>query len=157
MNPPLDIDRQNDVILVLAMGGTMKVAADFIGCTERTLYNNARRDKEFRKRIRRAKADVELSCLKAVRKASHDDQNWRASVQMMKYLDPDRYACKANTMPIKNAEKFMNEFAKLILSFVDNPATMQKIDECLNQSKKTLRDGKTPKQPDSHPHREKPR
>jgi hypothetical protein len=156
MKPALDNDRKDDVILVVALGGTMQMAADYVGCSERTLYNHTRQDREFRRRIRRARIDTELGCLKTIKKASHDDQNWRAASQLMKHLDPDRYARKADTVPIKEATKVMDAFVDSVLSCVEDPATAQKIHKCLRQSKRSLRDRKTAKQSNRNPSRAQP-
>src|SRR5689334_5656597 len=112
MKRSLDNDRKNDVYLVIALGGTMKMAAEYVGCSERTLYNYERTDREFRRKIRRAKIDTELGCLKTIKQASHDGQNWRAANQMMKHLNPDEYARRAKTMPVKYVDKFLNEFMR---------------------------------------------
>jgi hypothetical protein len=153
MNTPLDNDRKNDAILVLALGGTMKMAADFVGCSDRTLYNHARQDREFRKRLRRAKVDIELGCLKTVKKAAHDDQNWRAANQLMKHLNPDRYTRKADTVPVKHAKEVMDAFVDSILSCVEDPATAQKIHKRLRQAKKSVRDRKAAKKSNPQPPR----
>jgi hypothetical protein len=156
MKPSLDDDRKNDVCLVLALGGTMKMAADYVGCSERTLYNHARHDREFKRRICRAKIDTELGCLKTIKKASHDDQNWRAASQLMKHLNPDLYARRADTVPVKYVNEYLDEFMVLMLSVVDDPATIQKLDQILKQAKSDLRDRKTARRSNPKSTRERP-
>jgi hypothetical protein len=147
MKPVLDNDRKNDVILVLGLDGTIKMAANYVGCSQRALYCNAKRDPEFKKTILRAKSDIDLGCLKTVKKVAHDDQNWRAANQLLKYLDPDQYSRKPDTIPVKHAQLLMTELAAAIGDEIDDDAKRERIHRRFGIIAGNIRDGKTAKQP----------
>jgi hypothetical protein len=120
----------------------MKMAADYVCCTERTLYNTAKRDPEFQKRLRRARLSPELLCLKTLSKASHNDENWRAAIHMMKHLYPERYARKPNTMPIEQVKELIVEVVAAIDSVVTDDRTRARIGHRVEKVIRRMHSGK---------------
>jgi len=47
----LDADKKRDILTILAMGGTRRTAAEYVGCTRQTIRNTANRDPQFAARL----------------------------------------------------------------------------------------------------------
>ena len=46
MQKALDPDKKENILAILSVGGTRAMAASFVGCHPRTIYNEACRDKK---------------------------------------------------------------------------------------------------------------
>jgi hypothetical protein len=88
------------------------MAAEMVGCTERALFYALKRDLEFRKKYYQSKNATEFVCLKTLHPAAHDPKNWFAAQSLMKSLHPERYARRADTIPVKHIRHVMSELVK---------------------------------------------
>jgi hypothetical protein len=90
--PKLDEVKRGQIIDVVRLGGSTATAAAAVGCSARTVYNTAERDRKFAERLREARAMHEMTLIKRIGDAACDAKYWRAAAWMLERLDPDRFA-----------------------------------------------------------------
>jgi hypothetical protein len=112
----LDISRQKQVCTILAVGGTRKIAAQYVGCSERAIRNAAKRDAGFAEQLRRSETSPELDYLKTLDQAARDPKSWRATRWMLEHLYPERYTRKANQFGPSEVQAILRSFVDRLLS-----------------------------------------
>lgn len=88
----LDEAKRREIIAILSVGGTRKMAATYVGCATATIRATARRIPEFAKELREAELGPEHTFLKAIKTAAEDVKQWRAAAWALERLFPERYA-----------------------------------------------------------------
>ncbi|TWT75808.1 hypothetical protein Pla123a_25900 [Posidoniimonas polymericola] len=81
----LDEGKQREVCALLTAGMTVREAADYLGCCEKTIRREQRRDEGFDERVRRARMHARLGPLQAVRQAAAT--HWRAAAWLVDRQD----------------------------------------------------------------------
>lgn len=89
--------KKNEFCALLAAGFNIKHAAQFIGCSARTVRRHAAVDEAFRQRLRKAEANIRLTALETIRKAAAT--NWKAAIWLVQNAGglegpPEDYACR---------------------------------------------------------------
>ena len=94
MQKVLDADKKQNVLAILSVGGTRLMAAGYVGCHPRTIYNEARRDKKFAEQIGRHEVSPELAFLNTIFRAGTDGHQWRAAKWALERMYPTRYGAR---------------------------------------------------------------
>ncbi|TWT75451.1 hypothetical protein Pla123a_29600 [Posidoniimonas polymericola] len=81
----LDEGKQREVCALLTAGMTVGEAAAYVGCCEKTIRREQRRDEDFDERVRRARVAARLGPLQAVRNAAAT--HWRAAAWLVDRQD----------------------------------------------------------------------
>ncbi|TWT78043.1 hypothetical protein Pla123a_18430 [Posidoniimonas polymericola] len=81
----LDEGKQREVCALLTSGMTFGEAAAYVGCCEKTIRREQRRDEDFDERVRRARMAARLGPLQAVRQAAAT--HWRAAAWLVDRQD----------------------------------------------------------------------
>jgi Helix-turn-helix domain len=86
----LDDGKRREICALLTAGYPMYAAADYVGCSPRTIKREIRRNSEFADRVRRAETAGQLEPLSTVRNAAKSD--WRAAAWYLERTNPSRFA-----------------------------------------------------------------
>jgi len=139
----LDAAGQATVCKVLAVGGTLEMAARVVGCTERAIRYAAARDPDFHQRLLAAKEQTAFRSLETLRRAAVDDpaKNWRAAYYHARMVYPERYHRPANTLPVKQVRKLVDhavgqvvrQTLKVIDTNITDPETHHRIGQNLEK------------------------
>ena len=89
----LDDYKQRQIIAILAIGGSRTLAAQFIGCHPRTIYNTARGDAKFAEDLNRAESCPEYHMLKTI--ADSGRHVAHVAKWGLERMYPDRYRPRA--------------------------------------------------------------
>jgi hypothetical protein len=143
MNRKLDPAAHRVIFRVLATGGTLKMAADAVGCSRSAIYAAADREPEFRKAIKQFQSQSKTDSLMSLADAAKE--NAQFAYKRLRMLYPDDYARKADTIPVKHAREVMDRFVDGIIGEVRDPAALERIKRCLSRSKRDVRERKSPK------------
>jgi hypothetical protein len=108
MAPPvrkllLDEAKQREICAILAIGGTRRVAALYVGCSVSTITRTANRDPAFALRLEHAEADMEVFQLQNIRQASKS--SWNAAAWILERRLPERYGKRGpHTVPLADLQ-----------------------------------------------------
>ena len=82
--------KKREVCALLAAGGTMRFAGDYVGCSVKTIRNEADRDPEFGRDIHEAQLSAQLEPLRALRRKA--TTHWRAAAWLLERSRPEHFA-----------------------------------------------------------------
>jgi hypothetical protein len=87
--PALDAAKRREIAAVLSMGCSVPVAANFAGCSRRTIYRELANNPEFYDQIRHLQVAKLLGPLKTLYDAA--GTNWRAAAWLVERLNPQDF------------------------------------------------------------------
>jgi len=90
--PVLDETKRAEILAILSVGCSRRVAARYVGCSPRTIQNTADRDPAFAQQLCKASFQTELTFLKNIRDAAKKEQYWRAAAWGLERLNPRDFA-----------------------------------------------------------------
>jgi hypothetical protein len=115
----LDETKQREVCAILAVGGTRRMAAHYVGCHPETIRRRALREPEFAAQLRRAEVTPEITLLRSIQAAAADPKQWRAAAWALERLYPDRYAARGpRTIGLDQMKQIVEQLANVVLSEV---------------------------------------
>jgi hypothetical protein len=129
----LDAAGKDQVCAVLAVGGSTKMAARVVGCSERAIYYAGQRDPDFRRRMEKNRECPALVCMTTLKEAASDKKTWRAADYYMRLVYPERMNRSPRMMPVENARKLLLEIGLAIDSIVKDEATRGELMAVFNQ------------------------
>jgi hypothetical protein len=113
--PVLDEIKQCEIVALLTMGYSRRVAAQYVGCAPSTIQNTARRDRKFAKKIRQAAYNTEISYLKNIQKAANKEQYWRAAAWVLERTIPEKYARRGpDVITVEQISSLLSQFTDII-------------------------------------------
>ena len=86
----LDEAKKREVCALLSAGGSMRFAGRYVGCSAKTIHNEAQRDPDFGDRLRKSQLLAQLEPLRALRKKA--TTHWRAAAWLLERGDPEQFA-----------------------------------------------------------------
>jgi hypothetical protein len=140
VNRKLDPMAYKVILRVLATGGTIRMAADAVGCSRRTIQVAAQREPEFRKAIKQFQSQSKTDSLMTLADAAKE--NAQIAYKRLRMLYPNDYARKPDTVPVKHAREVMDRFVDGIIGEVRDPAALERIRRRLSRSKRDVRERK---------------
>ncbi len=126
--PKLDKERFNEVCTIIAVGGSRKLAARYVGCSVDTIRRTAEKDADFAADMVHAESKHELVFLQRISAAANKEQYWRAAAWALERMYPDRYAPRRPLAlsPRQFAEVLRN-FAEVVTAEVTDLAQRKKV------------------------------
>ncbi len=128
----LDAAMKERVCQFVAAGHSIEVAADMVGVSERTIYRERKRDALFGLQLSKDKEEIAGLCLATLKAAAAE--NWRAAMQLWKMVYPHRWPTRADTISVKQFEKWNGELLR-ILSTIMTDQQMQQFNQFINSPK----------------------
>jgi hypothetical protein len=105
----LDAARKVRICDVVAMGGTLKMAAEIVGCTERAIQYAVQRDPEFGERLKTCRTETIFSSVRTMNDTIKSAKSWRAAYCILRDSFPDKYARRADVVPIRKVCKIIEK------------------------------------------------
>jgi hypothetical protein len=128
MQKALDPDKKENILAILSVGGTRAMAASFVGCHPRTIYNEACRDKKFAEQISRYEVSPELAYLKTIFAAGAKDGGWRAAKWALERMYPTRYGARNPRMVAPDeVRSLMNDVVSTFAKNVQGASARRRI------------------------------
>jgi hypothetical protein len=90
--PVLDSKKKDLICVILKLGGTRRIAAQYAGCAPSTIRRTADRDAEFCAALRKAESQHEVSYLQRINAAAKQERYWKAAAWALERIHPERYA-----------------------------------------------------------------
>ncbi|HEY2881666.1 MAG TPA: hypothetical protein VGJ15_04520 [Pirellulales bacterium] len=114
----LDDSKRAAICGILSIGGTKKMAANYVGCSRHTIRNTAMRDPEFRRQLAQTKVSPEITYLKTLYSAGQE--KWTAAKWALQHMYPDRYARKPMTMELGDVKDLISQLLAAIVKVIPN-------------------------------------
>ncbi len=131
--PALDEIKKREILALLSVGCSRRMAARYVGCSPTTIPNTALRDPEFAERLSRCTLSAQVGYLKNIQKAAKKEQYWRAAAWALERLNPDEFGPRSpDTVTIARIKEMMVHWAQLVVEDLPNPEHRKKIIEGVN-------------------------
>lgn len=126
--PALDEVKRREICAILAMGGSRRLASQYVGCAPTTIPNTAARDPEFQAQLCQAESRHELGYLQSIQAASRKEQYWRAAAWALEHHYPQRYAVRnPGVVTLEQITQMLAQFAEIIVQEVPDPDEQKRI------------------------------
>jgi len=113
--PFLDDIKKREILAILSVGCSRRVAATYVGCSPATIRNTAQRDPQFAEQLRQADHHAELGYLRTIQKAGSDVRYWRAAAWALERKNPEDYAPPhPDVVTLDQIAQLMIDFAQLL-------------------------------------------
>ena len=90
--PVLDKDKKREILAILSVGGSQRMAAAYVGCAHTTIRRTADRDPAFGENFRHALIEPEIRYLKRIQSAATEKKYWRAAAWALERLNPTDFS-----------------------------------------------------------------
>jgi len=115
----LDDVKKREIIALLSVGCSRRMAASYVGCSPSTIARTALRDERFADELRKAGRATEINYLRNIQDAAKKAQYWRAAAWALERCHPDRYAARgADTITLDQARGLLSELARIVVEEV---------------------------------------
>ncbi len=117
--PVLDEFKRREILAILAVGGSRRTAAGYVGCAVSTIQNTADRDPQFAQNLGQAEHQAEIAYLKSIQKAAKKEQYWRAAAWVLERKNPDDFARRGpNVFTPDQITLILAKFAEIVVNEV---------------------------------------
>jgi len=117
--PVLDDAKRREILAILSVGCSRRSAAQYVGCSPKTIQNTAERDPEFAQRLQHAGQASEIEFLRSIKKAAKKEQYWRAAAWALERLNPEDFAKRpVGTLTLEQVRVLLIQLAEIVLQEV---------------------------------------
>ncbi len=126
--PVLDEIKKREIVAMVSVGCSRRVAAGYVGCSPSTIRRTAERDPDFAERLQRASYTAQIGYLKNIQKAAKKEQYWRAAAWALERLNPDDFSPRRpDTVTLAQIERLWPRIAQVILDELPDPKQRKNI------------------------------
>jgi hypothetical protein len=117
--PVLDAIKKGEILALLTIGCSRRVAAQYVGCARCTIERTAQRDPAFGAKLQQAKTNTEIGFFKNIQKAAQKEQYWRAAAWALERMMPEKYARRSpDVITIEQIAVLLSQFTDIIVAEV---------------------------------------
>ena len=136
----LDDVKRGEICAILAVGGSRRTAARYVGCAASTIRNTAKRDEDFMRAILQAESKHEVLHLSYINSAAKDGRYWRAAAWALERKYPNRWAQRdPRQFTLEQVFDLLAQFANVVLEYVDDRLVRKRIIKRLGELAAELR------------------
>lgn len=122
----LDADRKREIVAIVGVGCTRRLAAEYVGSSVDAIRRAARRDAEFGEQLRQAEQKCEFVHLNNVQTAGKS--NWRASAWLLERRYPERYGPrKPGLVTPEQLRRVLEQLAGVVCEEVESAEVRERI------------------------------
>ena len=126
--PVLDEIKQREILALLSVGCSRRVAAQYVGCAPATIQNTSRRDAKFAEKLGQAACSTEIVYLKNIQKAARKEQYWRAAAWALERTMPEKYARRGpDVITVEQIALLLAQVGDILVEEVPQPKQRKKI------------------------------
>jgi hypothetical protein len=122
----LDEGKRREIAALMSAGFPLSGAAQYVGCSTRTIRRELKRNKEFAEKVRKNQLFAQLDPLNSIRNFGRT--HWRAAAWFLERTYPERYG-KQNPALVKPSDifEFFEDFLEIITKEVPDETTQMRI------------------------------
>jgi hypothetical protein len=156
METKIHAEAKQRVCHVLKAGGTLRMAAGLVGCTERGLQYAMKRDPDFEKQAWEARNQSELESLEALAESANSGKSWRGPYHRLQMLYPDTYGRRPEELTAKYARGILQDFIKQLDKAVTHEPTRIAIGNLAARMQTKLQNGRPVDMNEPNPDQQEP-
>ena len=112
----LDGYKRREILAILGVGCSRRVAAEYVGCAISTIQNTADRDRNFAEKLRQKEHGSEIGYMENIRNAARTERYWRAAAWALERLHPDKYGRRGpDVITVDEIKNLLAQFAEIIV------------------------------------------
>ncbi len=139
--PVLDEYKRREILAILGVGCSRRVAAKYVGCAVSTIQSTADRDPDFAQELDRKENVSEIGYMENIRNAGRNQRHWRAAAWALERLNPEKYGKRGpDVITVDQIRELMAQFADIIVEEIPVPEYRKKILGRLAAISDTLKD-----------------
>ena len=113
--PVLDETKKSEIVAILSVGCSQRLAARYVGCAPATIRHTAARDHTFADKLRVVTYNAEIGLLRQIRNAAKKEQYWRAAAWALERVYPQRYARRGpDVITVDQIGQLLARFAQIL-------------------------------------------
>lgn len=117
--PVLDELKRGQILGILAVGCSRRVAAAYVGCSPQTIQNTAGRDPQFAEALRHAEHQAEIGYLRRIQEAASEPRYWRAAAWVLERKNPQDYVPRRpDAIDVEQVKQLMVRLTAMIVDEV---------------------------------------
>ena len=117
--PVLDDLKKGQILGILAVGCSRRVAAAYVGCSPQTIQSTAGRDPDFAEQLGRVEQQAEIGYLRRIQKAASEPRYWRAAAWVLERRNPRDFAPRRpDAMDLEQVKSLMERLTAMIVEEV---------------------------------------
>ncbi len=112
----LDAVKRREILAILTVGGSRRMAARYVGCSPRTIGRTAVRDPAFAEELRKAEHKADIGYLKNIQAAARKEQYWRAAAWALERRNPQEFAARhPDVVTLEQLRGVIVDFAVIVV------------------------------------------
>ena len=138
-HPPLTQKQKDEIVAIVTVGCSRKIAARYIGCTQDFIRRTAKKDPKFAESLQRADLQAEITSMKSVNAAARQERYWKAATWILERKNPEDYRLRPpGTFTPEQLKFIMERLSEIIAEEVKSPAYRKRILARLDELMKKL-------------------
>ncbi len=122
-HPPLTQKQKDEIVAIVTVGCSRKIAARYIGCTQDFIRRTAKKDPKFAESLQRADLQAEITSMKSVNAAARQERYWKAATWILERKNPEDYRLRPpGTFTPEQLKFIMERLSEIIAEEVKSPA-----------------------------------
>jgi hypothetical protein len=124
----LTVEKREQIVGLIALGASNRMAAMHAGCAPNTIRNTAERHPAFQTQIDSARVRPEVNSLKKLNKAGDETRHWRLHAWMLERRWPEQFALrKPGTVTTLQMHELLEKVMAIVMQEVSKEADKKRI------------------------------
>lgn len=138
-NPPLTKKQKDEILAIVAVGCSRKIAARYVGCTPAFIRQTASKDPTFAQALRKADEQAEITSMKSINAAARQERYWKAAAWILERKNPEEFRLRPpGTFNAEQLKFIIHRLSEIITEEVQAPTHRKRVLARLDEFLKTL-------------------
>lgn len=132
--PVLDDVKRAEIVAIVSVGCSRRMAARYVGCSPTTIRATARRNDDFAHQLARAEQKSQIGLIKNIRDAAKKAQYWRAAAWALERLNPEDFASRGpDVVTVEQMHALMDQLAQVLVEHVPIAVHRKQVLRCVER------------------------
>lgn len=126
--PVLDAVKQREILAIVSVGCSRRMAARYVDCAASTISATARREPDFAAQLARAEQKSQLGLIKSIRDAAKKAQYWRAAAWALERMNPEDFGLRGpDIVTAEQMRALMEQLAQVLVEHIPLASHRKKV------------------------------